>query len=80
MNILKRQYIKGNKGKPIGVLLPIAEYQALIERIEELEDIIAYDKAKRKPSDPISFESFLKELENSTHSFNERNSPYQHKH
>ena len=69
MNILKRQDIKDDKGNSVGVLLSIAQYQDLIEHIDELEDIIAYDKAKSKPSDPMTFEVFLQELENSPKSF-----------
>ena len=39
------------------------DYNALIELLEELEDTFAYDNAKAQPSDPISFEDFVKELE-----------------
>ena len=64
MGILQKQYIKDDKGKQVGVILAIAEYETLIERLEELEDIIAYDKAKAEPSDPMPFADFLKQLEN----------------
>jgi hypothetical protein len=64
MGVLQKQYIKDEKGNPVGIFLSIEEYQALIEQIEELEDIIAYDKAKAEPSDPMSYEDFVKELEN----------------
>jgi hypothetical protein len=65
MGVLQKQYIKDDKGTQVGVILAIAEYQALIERLEELEDIIAYDKAKAEPSDPMPFNDFLKQLEKS---------------
>lgn len=61
ISVLQKQYIKHETGKPIGIFLSIAEYQTLIEQIEELEDIIAYDKAKAEPSDPMPFEAFLNE-------------------
>jgi hypothetical protein len=61
MGVLQKQYIKDDKGTRIGVILAIAEYQALLERLEELEDILAYDKAKLEPSDPMPFEAFLAE-------------------
>lgn len=64
MGVLEKQYIKDNDGTQIGVILAISEYQALLERLEELEDIIAYDKAKAEPSDPMPFSDFLKQLEN----------------
>jgi PHD/YefM family antitoxin component YafN of YafNO toxin-antitoxin module len=64
MGILQKQYIKDDKGAQVGVILAIAEYEALMERLEELEDIIAYDKAKAEPSDAIPFSDFLKQLKN----------------
>ena len=59
MSVLQKQYIKDDNGTRVGVILAIAEYQALLERLEELEDILAYDKAKAEPSDPMLFKDFL---------------------
>jgi hypothetical protein len=64
VGVLQKQYIKDDNGTHVGVILAIAEYQALIERLDELEDIIAYNKAKAEPSDPMPFKDFLKQLEN----------------
>jgi hypothetical protein len=64
MGVIEKQYIKDNHGTQVGVILAIAEYEGLLERLEELEDIIAYDKAKAEPSDPMPFADFLKQLEN----------------
>jgi predicted DNA-binding protein len=36
---LHPQFLTDADGKPLSVLLPIAEYTALIERIEDLEDL-----------------------------------------
>ncbi|MBC7390345.1 MAG: hypothetical protein H7329_14100 [Opitutaceae bacterium] len=49
------QYITDNNGKKLSVILPIKEFKAIIEEIEELEDIRLYDEAKasNKPSVPI---------------------------
>ena len=66
MSVLQKQFIKDDKGVQVGIILAIAEYQALIERLEELEDILAYDKAKAEQSDPMLFEDFLKELKQTT--------------
>lgn len=64
MGVLQKQFIKDDDGNQVGIILSIAEYQALIEQLEELEDIIAYDKAKVQPSDTIPFEDYIKELKN----------------
>lgn len=36
---LHPQFLTDHDGKPLSVLLPIAEYEALIERLEDLEDL-----------------------------------------
>lgn len=36
---LHPQFLTDADGRPLSVLLPIAEYRALIERIEDLEDL-----------------------------------------
>jgi hypothetical protein len=64
MGVLQKQYILDDHGNNVGVVISFTEYQALMERIDELEDIIAYDKAKKEISDPMPFDTFLKELEN----------------
>jgi hypothetical protein len=40
------QYITDNTGKKISVVLPMKDFKALMEELEELEDIKLYDKAK----------------------------------
>ena len=36
-------------GKPVSVILPIKQYQELIERAEDAEDVALLKKARRKP-------------------------------
>lgn len=49
------QYITDKTGKKISVVLPIKDFQDLMEELEELEDIKLYDEAKKsnEPSIPI---------------------------
>jgi PHD/YefM family antitoxin component YafN of YafNO toxin-antitoxin module len=49
------QYITDNTGKKISVVLPKQEFKAIMEELEELEDIKLYDEAKKsiEPSIPI---------------------------
>ena len=60
---MKAQYITDTIGKKMGVILPIRDYEKIMEKLEELEDIKAYDHAKTRKSDPIPFEQALKEIE-----------------
>ena len=39
------RYLVDERGERVGVLLGIEEYERLIEELEELEDIRAYDEA-----------------------------------
>jgi hypothetical protein len=49
------QYITDSTGKKISVVLPIKDFKAIIEELEELEDIKLYDEARKsnEPSIPI---------------------------
>lgn len=49
------QYITDNTGKKISAVLPMEDFKAIMEELEELEDIKLYDEAKKsnEPSIPI---------------------------
>ncbi|MCK4732834.1 MAG: hypothetical protein KAT65_10305 [Methanophagales archaeon] len=40
------KYLVDGKGERIGVLLDLNDYRKILEELEELESIRAYDKAK----------------------------------
>lgn len=44
------------------VLLPFEEWEKIIEEIEELDAIRAYDEAKSRHSDPLAFDDAVKEI------------------
>jgi hypothetical protein len=48
ITIKNNKYITDAKGKRIGVLIDEATYNKILEAIEELEDIRAYDEVKNK--------------------------------
>jgi len=49
------KYITDSSGKKISVVLPMKDFKAIMEELEELEDIKLYDEAKKsnEPSIPI---------------------------
>jgi PHD/YefM family antitoxin component YafN of YafNO toxin-antitoxin module len=55
MLTIRPQYITDNAGKKISVVLPLEDFKAIMEELEELEDIKLYDEAKKsnEPSIPI---------------------------
>ncbi len=55
------QYITDNKGKKIAIIIPIEDDKKLLEEVEELEDIRAYDEAKKEDNgDRIPFNEYIK--------------------
>ncbi len=59
MGAIKEQYIEDDNGKKVAVILPIAEYEKMIEKLEELEDIRLYDEVKAKHEVADSFEEYM---------------------
>ena len=51
------------KGNRVGVLLDLEDYQKLLEELEELESIRAYDAAKSSGDKAIPFEQAVEEIE-----------------
>jgi hypothetical protein len=62
--LLKERFIVDEKGQRIGVLLDIADYQRLLEELEELEAIRAYDAAKASGDEVVPLEQAMAEIEN----------------
>lgn len=61
------RYVVDENGRRVSVILPVEEYERLIEELEELEDILAYRKAKaeieRGEDELIPWEQAKKEIE-----------------
>jgi prevent-host-death family protein len=49
------------KGKPVSVIIPIKEYEELLERVEDAEDIAWLKRARRKPVRYRPLEDYLAE-------------------
>jgi len=52
---LHERYVVASNGKKVSVLLPVARYRKLLEELEELEAIRAYDAAKASGDKAVSF-------------------------
>jgi hypothetical protein len=44
----KPRFIVDEAGNKTEVVLPISDYEAMLEALEDAEDVILYDKAKRE--------------------------------
>jgi hypothetical protein len=61
--VLKERFIVDENGKRTGVLLDIEDYHRLLEELEELEAIRAYDAAKASGDEVLPLEQALAEIE-----------------
>jgi hypothetical protein len=49
------------KGKPVSVIIPIKDYEELLERVEDSEDVAWLKRARRKPLHYRPLEDYLSE-------------------
>jgi hypothetical protein len=54
-------FITDGNGNKISAVLPIKLYQRLLDELEELKDIRAYDKAKAGKETPIPLRDAIRE-------------------
>jgi len=58
------QYITDNKGNKLSVILPLRDYEKMVDELEELEDIRLYDEAKKNDTgERIPMEEVFKMIE-----------------
>ena len=62
MVVLHPQYIVDDTQTQQAVIIKINEWEGIIEKLEMLDDIEAYDKSKQEPGTIISFEQAVKEI------------------
>ncbi|MGB4849380.1 MAG: hypothetical protein WBP41_15755 [Saprospiraceae bacterium] len=56
------QYITDAEGNKISVILPVKEFEALLEELDEMEDIRLYDEAmKENDGERILWSDYLRE-------------------
>ncbi len=64
MITLHERFVIDEEGKRTAILLDIEEYNKLLEELEELESIRAFDAAKSSGDKAIPFEQGVAEIEN----------------
>lgn len=57
------QYVVDEEQHRKAVLLPLAEWERILEELEELDDIRAHDAARGGPQDAIPFEQAVREIQ-----------------
>lgn len=56
------RFLTDEEGNRVGILLEISEYHEMLEQLEELESIRAYDRAKASGDEAIPFEEAFREV------------------
>ncbi len=59
------QFLTNEKGEKVAVVIGIEEYEKILEELEDLEDIRAYDQAIAAGETPIPFEQAIAEIKRS---------------
>jgi hypothetical protein len=62
MKTLHPEYLIDEKKNKKAVLIPFREWKKIVEDIEELDEIRAYDKAKLKKLKFVPFDKILKDV------------------
>jgi len=60
------RFLVDEEGHKLGVVLDIVEYKEILEDLEELASIRAYDAAKTSGDEAIPFEQALQEIQRSS--------------
>ena len=58
-------YVVDENGRQTAVIVEIEEYRVLVEALEEIESIRAYDSAKASGEEPVPFEEAVEDIERS---------------
>ncbi|MDI6792204.1 MAG: hypothetical protein QME81_04975 [bacterium] len=62
MAVVHPEFVVDKHQNRKAVLLSYEEWQKIVEEMEELADVKAYDQAKASPSDPLPFEDAVREI------------------
>jgi len=56
------EYVVDEKARKKAVLVSFDEWQQIMDAIEELDDIRAYDQVKQEPEDLVPFEEAVRQI------------------
>ena len=63
MSKVKERFLVDDQGNRTGVVLPIADYEKILQELEELEAIRAFDSAKAEDDEALPAEQAFAEIE-----------------
>ena len=57
------EYLVDENGERKAVVVPLPEWEKIVEQLEELDDIQTYDEAKAGNQDAVPFEQAVRDIE-----------------
>ncbi|MEM1042468.1 MAG: hypothetical protein AAGI91_07540 [Bacteroidota bacterium] len=63
MTTTETQFVTDDAGQRIAVLIGLDRYQQLLDAVEEIDSIRAYDEAKASGDEAIPFDEATREIE-----------------
>lgn len=57
------EYVVDEDKRTKAILLPIVEWERIVNELDELDDIRAYDKATASPEESIPFDQAVREIQ-----------------
>lgn len=60
---MRTQFVTDDHGKKLAVILPIKEYNKMVDDLEDMEDVKLYDAAKKGDQEFIDAEQAFREIE-----------------
>lgn len=57
---MNTHFITDEQGNRISIVIPIKEYNQMIEDLEEFHDVKLYDEVKERQEDSLPLEDYLK--------------------
>lgn len=60
---MKPQFVTDGNGKKTAVLLPIKDYEKMLEELDDIEDMKLYEEAKKYESKPMAAEDAFRLLD-----------------
>ncbi len=62
MVVLTPEFVVDKNARKRAVIVSLDQWQQVMEELEELEDIRAYDKAKAEPEDAVPFDEAIRQI------------------
>ncbi len=57
---MKTQFITDDSGNKLAVIMPIKEYQKMLDELDKIEDVKLYDEIKSRKEETLPFDEYLK--------------------